>query len=257
MLALERRNRILEELQIKRQVVVGELARSFKVSEETIRRDLDRLDKEGLAKKSYGGAVIIENSAIDLPFNIRKKRNIPGKQKIAALIASLIEDGDHITLDPSTTAVFIARALKEKQRLTVITNSLEVMIELSDVESWNVYCSGGTMKEGYLALTGPRAIEGLGAFNADKAIMSCKGIDTEKGVTDGNELFCEAKRAMLDNSREHILAVDHSKFGTIAFSKICDTDRIDKVVTDEKPDEKWLDLFMRKGIECIYPKEEK
>ena len=76
-------------------------------------------------------------------------------------------------------------------------------------------------------------------------------------MTDGNELFCEAKRAMLDNSREHILAVDHSKFGTIAFSKICDTDRIDKVVTDEKPDEKWLDLFMRKGIECIYPKEEK
>ncbi|MCR4590896.1 MAG: DeoR/GlpR family DNA-binding transcription regulator [Lachnospiraceae bacterium] len=252
MLALERRNRILEELQIKRQVVVGELARSFKVSEETIRRDLDRLDKEGLAKKSYGGAVIIENSAIDLPFNIRKKRNIPGKQRIAELISELVEDGDHITLDPSTTAVFIARALKEKQRLTVITNSLEVMIELSDVESWNVYCSGGTMKEGYLALTGPRAIEGIGAFNTDKAILSCKGLDAAKGITDGNELFCEAKRAMLDNSREHILAVDHSKFGTVAFSKICDTDRIDIIVTDEKPDDSWLDLFNRLGIKCIY-----
>ncbi len=255
MLALERRNRILEELQVKRQVVVSDLARSFKVSEETIRRDLDRLDKEGLAKKSYGGAVINEDSSIDLPFNIRKKRNIPGKQKIAELISGLVEDGDHITLDPSTTSVFIARALKNKHRLTVITNSLEVMIELSDVESWNVICSGGTMKEGYLALTGPRAIEGIGAFNADKAIMSCKGFDMVKGITDGNELFCEAKRAMLDNSREHILAVDHSKFDTIAFSKICDMERADIIVTDEKPDEKWLDLFRRSGIRCIYPED--
>ncbi len=257
MLALERRNRILEELQINRRVVVAELARSFDVSEETIRRDLDRLDKEGLAKKSYGGAVIMENSAIDLPFNVRKKRNIPGKQKIAELIAGLIENGDHITLDPSTTSVFIAKALREKQRLTVVTNSLEVMIELSDVESWNVICSGGTMKEGYLALTGPRAIEGISAFNADKAIMSCKGMDTVKGITDGNELFCEAKRAMLDNSKEHILAVDHSKFDTVAFSKICDMERADIVVTDEKPEERWLDLFNRTGIKCIYPGQEK
>lgn len=253
MLALERRNKILEELQLNKKVVVGDLARSFQVSEETIRRDLDRLDKEGLAIKSYGGAVINENSAIDLPFNVRKHRNTEGKKKIAELIASLIGDGDHITLDPSTTAVYIAKALKGKKGLTVITNSIEVMIELSDVESWNVICSGGTMKEGYLALTGPRAVEGIGAFNADKAIMSCKGFDRVKGVTDGNELFCEAKRAMLDNSKEHIIAVDHTKFETVAFSKICDMDRVDVIVTDEKPDDSWLSMFERMEIKCVYP----
>ncbi len=85
MLALERRNRILEELQLNKKVVVGDLARLFQVSEETIRRDLDRLDKEGLAIKSYGGAVINENSAIDLPFNVRKHRNIEGKRRLPSL----------------------------------------------------------------------------------------------------------------------------------------------------------------------------
>lgn len=256
MLALERRNKILEELQIKRQVVVSELAKYFQVSEETIRRDLDKLDKDGYAVKIYGGAVINENSALELPLNVRKKKNIQGKQKIAELIANLIEDGDHISLDPSSTSVFIARALRDKERLTVITNSLEVMIELSDVESWNVICSGGTMKEGFLALTGPRANDGLAAFNTDKSIMSCKGFDMNKGITDGGELFCETKRTMIANSKEHIVAVDHSKFDSVAFSKVCDLDTVDIVVTDEKPSDEWLEQFRRQGIKCIYPEEE-
>ena len=253
MLALERRNKILEELKLKKQVVVSDLAKAYKVSEETIRRDLERLDKEGLAVKSYGGAVINENNASELPFNVRKTRNVDEKLTIASLVAELIEDGDHISLDASSTAVFIAKALKVRQRLTVITNSLEVMMELSDVPNWNVICSGGTLKEGYLALTGPRALEGIGAFNTEKAILSCKGIDLKKGLTDGNELFCETKRAMLNNSKQHIIAVDHSKFNEVAFSKICGPEDIDIILTDEKPGKKWLDFFEKQGIKCIYP----
>jgi len=253
MLALERRNIILEKLQEEKKVVVSELSQLFGVSEETIRRDLERLDKEGLAVKSYGGAVLNDNNSIDMPFNVRKKRNPEGKQKIAALVCDLVEDGDHIILDASTTAVFIAKALKQKERLTVITNSIEIMIGLSDVSGWNIICSGGSLREGYLALFGPRAIEGLGAFNVEKAIFSCKGIDMEKGITDGNELFSQAKQTMLKSARQSILAVDHSKFDTVAFSKICDIRKVDVLVTDEKPEEKWLDLFRELGIRCVYP----
>ena len=152
MLALERRNLILEKLQAEKKVVVSELSQLYGVSEETIRRDLDKLEKEGLATKSYGGAVIKEDVSIDLPFNIRKNQNVSGKQKMAEITASLVQEGDHIFLDASTTAVFVAKALKEKERLTVITNSMEILLELSDVSGWNIISTGGVMKEGYLSL---------------------------------------------------------------------------------------------------------
>ena len=114
MLALERRNLILEKLQEEKRVVVSELSELYNVSEETIRRDLDKLEHEGYAIKSYGGAVINENMSIDMPFNVRKNRNVLGKQKIAELVAGMIHDGDQIMLDASTTAVFIAKAIKDK-----------------------------------------------------------------------------------------------------------------------------------------------
>ncbi len=253
MLALERRNLILEKLQEEKKVVVSELSQLYNVSEETIRRDLEKLDKDGLATKSYGGAVMKENTNIDLPFNVRKKKNVSGKQRIAELVESLIQDGDHIILDASTTAVFIAKAIKQKERLTVITNSIEIMIELSDVSDWNIISSGGSLKEGYLALVGPRAIEGLSAFNVEKAIMSCKGIDANKGITDGNEEFSQAKQVMLKSAEQKILAIDSSKFDAVAFSRVCDMKDIDIVVTDEQPSKKWLELFEEHKIECIYP----
>ena len=140
MLAIERRNEILDKLQAERRVVVSELSRIYDVSEETIRRDLEKLVNDGYAIKSYGGAVINENVNLDLPFNIRKNRNVIGKQRIAELVEKLVKDGDSIMLDASTTAVYIAKLLKEKERknLTVITNSIEIIIELFDVPEWSV-----------------------------------------------------------------------------------------------------------------------
>lgn len=256
MLAVERRNIILEKLQENKRVVVSELSRQFSVSEETIRRDLDKLHKEGLAIKSYGGAILNEKTNIDMPFNVRKKHNITGKQKIAELIGRLIEDGDSIALDASTTAVFIAKAIKEKENLTVVTNSVELLVELSDAAGWNVISTGGQIKEGYLALVGPRVPAVLDSYNVDKAIISCKGLDREKGITDGNELFAQVKQAMIKSARQLILAIDHSKFNKMAFSKISDLDHVDMIVTDEKPDDAWQEFFKAHGIQCIYPEQD-
>lgn len=253
MLALERRNLILEKLQEEKRVVVSELSQQFGVSEETIRRDLEKLEKEGLATKSYGGAVLNESTSIDMPFNVRKKANVSGKQRLAELASEQIHDGDHIILDASSTSVFIAKAIKDKENLTVITNSIEILIELSDVSDWNIICSGGSLREGYLALVGPKTAEGFSSFNADKAFFSCKGIDMEKGVTDGNEMFSQAKQVMMHSARESILAVDSSKFDKIAFSKLCDVSDMDTVLTDKKPDDRWMVFFERNGIRCIYP----
>ena len=138
MLAIERRNAILEKLQIERRVVVSELSELYDVSEETIRRDLDKLENDGFAIKSYGGAVINENANLDLPFNVRKNRNVLGKQKIAELISNMINDGECIILDASSTAVAIAKAIKDKKDMTVITNSVEIVIELLETPECKV-----------------------------------------------------------------------------------------------------------------------
>lgn len=253
MLALERRNLILEKLQDEKHVVVSELSAQFGVSEETIRRDLEKLEKEGIATKSYGGAVLNESTTIDMPFNVRKKANVSGKQKIAELVAARIHNGDHIILDASSTAVFIAKAIKDKANLTVITNSIEIIIELSDVSDWNIICSGGSLREGYLALVGPKTVEGFSSFNADKAILSCKGIDIIKGVTDGNEMFSQAKQVMMQSAKETILAIDSSKFDKIAFARLCSANAMNVVITDRKPDERWLSFFEQNHVECVYP----
>ncbi len=253
MLALERRNRILEQLQEEKRVVVSELSQSFGVSEETIRRDLEKLEKEGIAKKSYGGALLNESASIDMPFNVRKKVNIAGKQMIAEQIAQRVQDGDHIILDASSTAVFIAKALKEKSNLTVITNSVEVIVELSDVSDWNIICTGGSLREGYLALIGPKTEENLQDFYADKLILSCKGVDMERGITDGSELFSKTKKVMTEVSGEVILAADHTKFGKVAFSRLCSLDAVDILVTDKKPSKEWMAHLEKKQVQCVYP----
>lgn len=253
MLAQERRNLILERLQEEKSVVVAELSQRYGVSEETIRRDLDKLEKDGYAVKSYGGAVINENVSIDMPFNVRKKRNIAGKQKIAELVERLVENGDHIILDASTTAVFVAKALKTKENLTVITNSLEIMIELSDMPGWTILSPGGSLREGYLALVGPRVVEGLRSYHVEKAIVSCKGLEIDVGATDSNEEFAQAKRVMLHRAKERILAVDSSKLGKVAFAHIADLSEVSTVVTDARPTEAWLDYFAQNEIRCCYP----
>lgn len=255
MLAAERRNLILEKLQDEKKVVVSELSTLFDVSEETIRRDLDKLEKEGLATKSYGGAVLNENTSLDMPFNVRKKRNMQGKQVIAELVSSLVQEGEHIIVDPSTTAVAIVKALKSRKRLTVITNSIEVLVELSDVSGWDIISTGGTLRENYLAMVGPKATDVISSFHADKVILSCKGLDMEKGITDANEMFSQVKQVMLKSAKQKILVVDHTKFDNVAFSKICELSSIDMVVTDICPSEEWTAYFAEKGIECLYGKE--
>jgi len=253
LLAIERRNQILERLQTNKKVVVSELSKDFDVSEETIRRDLERLEKEGYATKTYGGAVIKENSNADLPFVVRKNTNVSGKQQIAKLISALIHDGDQIMLDASSTAVFVAQNIKNKKNITLITNSVEVLIELADVSGWKILSTGGTMKEGSLSFVGHQAEKMLSTFHVGKAIISCKGLDAVRGLTDTSESYAQLKRTMLDCSARQILAVDSSKFDKISFTEIGKISEVTMVVTDKEPSERWKQVFHNAGVVCIYP----
>lgn len=254
MLAIERRNKILDILQSESRVVVSNLSELFKVTEETIRRDLEKLEKEGLAKKTYGGAIVNESVNVDLPYTVRKKANVANKQYIAEIVGSMIEDGDHIMMDASSTAVFVAKQLKKKNKknLTLITNSIEILLELSDIVGWNVLSTGGALKEGSLSLVGYQAEKMISTFHVDKAIVSCKGVDINNGITDSNEMDAHIKKLILDSANMKILVADNSKFDRISFTQISELSNIDVVVTDASLNEKWEHKFESLNIDYKY-----
>lgn len=255
MLAVERKNSILGLLQSDGRVVVSELAEKFDVSEETIRRDLEKLERDGLVQKSYGGAVLNENAQSDMPLAVRKRTNVIGKQKIAELVSRYVPDNSSIMLDSSSTALFIAKRIKDRKNMVVITNSLEILVELKDRKEWKIFSSGGQLGEDSLALVGSQADKMISSFHVDSAIISCKGFDINKGFTDSNDMHASTKRTMLENCEKRVLAVDSSKFNRIAFNVVGTLSDIDVLVTDVKPAADWLEKFRQYGVKCLYPEE--
>jgi DeoR/GlpR family transcriptional regulator of sugar metabolism len=251
-LAIERRREILARLSLDGKVIVSELARDFSVTEETIRRDLERLDREGLVSKTYGGAVSKQNMALDLPYNIREGVNVEQKQIISDKIAEMVRDGERIMLDSSSTALYALKKIKDKRNLTIITNSVKILIELADKADWTVLSTGGVLKRGALSLTGSSAEKMINSYHVDTAICSCKGLDMELGVTDSNESDSLIKQAMFAAAERRILALDSEKFDKKSFVKVCDCQEIDCIVTDREPSEKWLNYCAEKGMEIIY-----
>lgn len=251
MLAIERKNEILATLQKEQRVLVAELSQKYDVTEETIRRDLEKLEKEGFVKKTYGGAVLNNNTNVELPLKIREKTNKKEKQIIAKLVADMIEDGESIMLDSSSTSLMVAKNLKQQKKLTVITNSVEVLIELAGNKGITVISTGGMLRESSLSLVGKTAERALNNFNVDKAIISCKGLDMEKGITESNEDEAEIKSVMRACAKKTILALDSSKFDNISFVRVMDLRSGDIVVTDSLNQEKWIKYFEDRRIELI------
>ena len=253
MIAAERRVLILEKIQKERTVVVSELAESYQVSEETIRRDLERLEEDGHITRGYGGAVLNETSRLDLPYNVRRGVNTEGKQRIASLALGLVPEGAHIFLDASTTSVYIARELKQRERLSVITNSLENLLELGQVTGWDVICTSGQLRPSTMSLYGRGTIQTVMNYHADIVFLSCKGMDRTRGITDGGDEIAEVKQAMIESSGQVVLCADHTKLDRIAFSQICGFDRIDCFITDEQPSVEWREYLEERQIRLICP----
>lgn len=255
MLAIERKNEILQKLRAEQRVLVSELAQHYRVTEETIRRDLDKLEKEGYATKTYGGAILGNSTKTDLSHAIRSKTNVEAKNQIAELVCDLVDDGDHLMIDDSSTALFCAKKLREKKNLTIITNSVELVVELANVEGWTILLTGGRLKAEALALVGSQCEKYLANYHVDKVFVSCKGVDRNAAVTDSNELSAQAKQAMLRAGRQKVLVVDSSKFDKVSFVNITPIENMEAVVTNQKPSEAWLRHFEERGVRCIYPQD--
>lgn len=252
MLSAERRNIILERLKSEKKVQVGEMSAEFEVSEETIRRDLERLEREGYASRVYGGAVLCEDVRTEPTYAVRKQTNVDAKKKIAAQVAQLVDDGDFIMLDESSTSMFIARALKDKKNLTVITNSIEVILAVTGIKGWSILSTGGALKPDLLAQTGYQAEAFLQKYHVDKAIISCTGLDFTRGCTCTEEDASHIKRAMMNSANKTILAVDSAKFGKKAFISLCKLTELTAIVTDTQPDSEWREKLAEQDIDLYY-----
>lgn len=247
MLAAERRQLILDKLQENESVNVKNLSKDFDVSKETIRRDLEKLQNKNLLKKIHGGAVPI-NKKEELSFNIRKKQNIKEKEEIAQKALKYIKEGDTIFLDISSTAMYLARALKEIKNITVITNSAKIITELANNKEINAIATGGVLVPNSISFVGPYANSMVNNYFADKFFASCKGISARYGATDSSDLEIEVKKNMVNRASEVIILADYSKFQERGLSSFAEVNKIDKIISDSSVGQKIKDDFLKAGI---------
>ena len=164
----------------------------------------------------------------------------------------MINDGDRIMLDASTTAIYVTRKIKSKKNITVITNSVEILLELADKTGWTILSTGGTLKEGAFSMVGISAEKMVRGYHVDLAVCSAKGIDEKMGITDSNEKDSEMKRAIFASADKKLLALDSTKFDKISFVKVCDLEDIDIIVTDKAPSDAWQKRLSENGVKLIY-----
>ena len=249
MLAIERRQAILNQIKMEKSVKVSDLAVLHEVTEETIRRDLDKLENQGKVKKSYGGAILVEPVSEDPSFIDRQKVNIKNKQMIGARASELIGDGETIFIDMSTTALEVIKAVSPDKKITVITNSLEAIVSLSKMSNIKIISIGGTLDNNNLFMGGPMSHKFIKQYYADKTFFSVKGLDKNRGFMDTNEDIAEIKSLMVKNAREAILVVDQTKFDQSGLVNIINPKNVAKVVTDKAVDDEWMEFFNLYQIE--------
>lgn len=251
MLAVDRRKGILSRLKAAGSITVSELSVLYNVSEETIRRDLSRLEREGLLEKTYGGAYIKDGMHREVPFSLRNVAHVEEKEQIGRRGAELIENGDTIFIDASTTALHVGQAINGKENLIVITNALAAAYRLAEETDAKVICIGGTLRKTSLTAVGRFAENAIKNYYADKAFFSCDGVDRENGITDANENEAEVRKAMLQQAKKRILVADHTKFNRTSFVLIDRFEHVDTVITDQPLSEPWVHFLQNKNIDYI------
>ncbi|SFQ35316.1 DNA-binding transcriptional regulator of sugar metabolism, DeoR/GlpR family [Salibacterium halotolerans] len=240
-LVAERYERILQTVDEKGSVRVSELSEQFGVTEETIRRDLDHLEKENKIKRSHGGAVSNKNDKTETPYSEREITNVDEKNGIARKALEFIAENDRIILDASSTAWYMARGLPDIP-LIVLTNSMKVSAELSEKQHIQVISTGGMLTPRSLSFVGPLTEYSINMYHVDKVFLSCQGIHAEKGLSDSSELQAHVKQKMIEAGDDVYVLADHTKFNVQSFSRIAGWGAVDTFVTDKIKDDDRMHL---------------
>ena len=251
MLAIERQNKILANLQINQTALVSDLSKEYRVTEETIRRDLEKLEKRGLIKKTYGGAVYGHDSNIDIPFRNRETAGQEENMQIARLAVSQIRDGETLMLDSSAASLCTARLLRQRVDLTIITNSIEILMNFVFIKNIKVISTGGLLRKNDFALAGAAAEQVLQNFHVDKTLISCSAIHREYGLTEADEQEAQIRSLMAKSAKQIIGLVTSDKFDNVSFVHFMAVTQLHTLITNESPNNNWKNYLKQNQVELI------
>lgn len=249
----ERLNKILASLEKEGQIDVGALAESFRISKETVRRDLNKLEKDGKLIRTHGGAIAAAGSAdsanesvsvTELPANVRSTIHMAEKKLIGKAAASYVREGDVIFIDNSTTCIYVYPYIPQNLHITILTNSLQFLIESIPIASplHTFVCLGGIMKPSNLSVYGHTTLKNAQEYFPSKAFISCTGIFSENKIADMGVQEIDVKRSLMETSREVFLLADHSKFKPAGQIFLAGLDDIDHIITDGAAGLSYLNL---------------
>ncbi len=247
----ERLDQIAVLIQEQGRVSVTELSERFDVSAVTIRNDLAVLEQQGVLIRTHGGAMSKPSTSIELAFDFRRGLHALEKERIGRAAASMVLDGEAIALDASTTAWQVARHLKDRRELTVVTNGVFVALEFLDSPGVTVVMPGGSLRPASASLVGDLGANILQRYNVQKGFFGARGFTIAEGLTDVNQYEVELKRHMVDRCKEVIAIVDSSKWGQVAFATFAPLNEIDCVISDERAPQEMLSKLNEKQIKTM------
>ncbi|MSP13197.1 MAG: DeoR/GlpR transcriptional regulator [Chloroflexi bacterium] len=227
----ERQQQIIRILENQQRATVAELSRIFAISEVTVRKDLADLAARRLIMRTHSGAVLAKASPWEMAFEVREGLQAAEKQRIGNC-AAMVKDGETIALDSSTTALYMARHLKDFHQLTVVTNGIRIALELSGRSGFTVLMPGGTLRSEAYSLVGAWGESILRQIHIQKAFVGAKGFTLDEGLTDVNSEEIKLKRAIVEAAKEVIALIDHSKWEQVTFATFCPLERINTIITD-------------------------
>jgi DeoR family transcriptional regulator of aga operon len=251
LLVEERRRLIVELVEKQGRATVEELASRFGTSTVTIRADLDTLSRNSVIARSHGGALPIAGASGDTPLNIKETRWHAQKLRIGQAAAKMIQDGETIILDSGSTTVEIARQIRQMkfESLTVITNALNIAMELSGLPHIRVMMLGGMLRQTSYSLVGPDAEQALAKLSADRLFLGVDGLDPQVGVTTPDPLEAALNALMIRVSRQTIAVLDASKLGQRSLSVITPVTSLDLVISDNSAPPDIVEALRAAGVQ--------
>jgi DeoR family transcriptional regulator of aga operon/DeoR family fructose operon transcriptional repressor len=247
----ERRQEILRLLSTEGRVSVGDLSQGFNVSEVTIRADLQALAERELVVRTYGGAVAANPGLQVLSLALRRQQQVQEKSQIGATAAGLVNHGDAIILDASSTALSIAQNLKNHRYVTIITNSIAVAQEMLDAPGVTVVVIGGTLRRETASLLGPEGVAAVHRFNVEKGFFGAHGLTPDEGLTDVSADEADMKRPMLARCRQVIAVIDATKWGRVGVASFATLGQINRVITDLHAPEAQVAAVRQHGVDVL------
>jgi len=247
----ERQKHILSLLTRQQRLSVAEIVAQFAISEATARRDLESLASQGKVQRVHGGVIAVEQAPPELPILERESEQLDEKIRIARAASELVSDRETIFLGSGSTVLEVARHLRNRRNLTVITNSLPVLNTLVGINGITVISLGGMLRDSELSFIGHITEQALMEVRADKVIMGTRGVSLEHGLTNDYLQETLTDRAILKIGRKVIIVADHTKVNRVATALLAPLDSMQTFVTDAKADKKFIQVLKKNGIEVI------